>query len=312
MENTMKTTTRDEALASEVRAAMEADGLTMTKTAGLCGINKTRFSRWLSGNYEGDNSRVEEDVRRWLESRRAESEMQGMMPSAPEFVDTPSARSVTAAMSFAQMAGSIAVVYGGAGIGKTSAIRHYQDQAPNVWVVTATPVVARPGPLLQRVAQALGVRTSGALHLVEANIVDRIRDTRGLIVIDEAQHLSHAALDVIRSIHDSAGVGVVLAGNEIVYAQMTGGTRSVGFAQLFSRVAKRVRLTRPRDGDVAAILDAWGVADKETRKYALSIARRPGALRGLSQTLRLASMFGSGSINRELLRDAWTDLGGDV
>ncbi|WP_052719374.1 AAA family ATPase [Halomonas sp. HG01] len=306
----------DEALISEVRGIMEAESLSQTALSQLTGVGKARLSQWLNGVYKGNVAAVETDVRRWLESRQASAALEGQMPTAPEWVETPSARAVLSALSFAQMAEAVSVIYGGAGVGKTTTLARYRDQAPNVWVVTATPAASAPGPILARIAQVLGIRASGAVHVVEANIIERVSETRGLLVIDEAQHLTHRALDAIRSIHDAAGIGLALVGNEIVYSQLTGGSRSVGFAQLFSRVAKRVRLSRAKDADVTALLEAWGIADKESRQLCLGIGRRPGALRGLSQTLRLASMFaaatGAARPSAEHIRDAWQDLGGEA
>jgi len=294
---------------------METETLSQTALSQLTGVGKARLSQWLNGVYKGSVPTIEESIRRWLDSRQTATTLEGQMPTAPEWVETPSARAVLSALSFAQMAEAVSVVYGGAGVGKTTTLARYKQQAPNVWVVTATPAVSAPGPILTRIAQALGIRSTGAVHMVEANIIERVRETRGLLVIDEAQHLTHRALDAIRSIHDAAGIGLALVGNEIVYSQLTGGSRSVGFAQLFSRVAKRVRLSRAKDADVTALLEAWGITDKEARQLCLGIGRRPGALRGLSQTLRLASMFAAASgTNRpgvEHIRDAWKDLGGE-
>jgi DNA transposition AAA+ family ATPase len=309
------TSKHDDALIAEVRQIMETETLSQTALSQLTGVGKARLSQWLNGVYKGSVPTIEESIRRWLDSRQTATTLEGQMPTAPEWVETPSARAVLSALSFAQMAEAVSVVYGGAGVGKTTTLARYKQQSPNVWVVTATPAVSAPGPILTRIAQALGIRSTGAVHMVEANIIERVRETRGLLVIDEAQHLTHRALDAIRSIHDAAGIGLALVGNEIVYSQLTGGSRSVGFAQLFSRVAKRVRLSRAKDADVTALLEAWGITDKEARQLCLGIGRRPGALRGLSQTLRLASMFAAASgTNRpgvEHIRDAWKDLGGE-
>lgn len=306
----------DQALIAETRQAMEAEGLSQSALSQLTGVGKARLSQWLNGVYRGDVDTVEKSIRRWLDSREAATALDGQMPTAPEWVETPSARAVLSALSFAQMAGAVSVVYGGAGVGKTTALARYKRQAPNVWVVTASPAASAPGPILIRIAQALGIRASGAVHVVEANIIERVRETRGLLVIDEAQHLTHRALDAVRSIHDAAEIGLALVGNEVVYSQLTGGSRSVGFAQLFSRVAKRVRLSRAKDGDVTALLEAWGIGDQGARQLCLGIGRRPGALRGLSQTLRLASMFaaagGASRPRAEHIRDAWRDLGGEA
>jgi DNA transposition AAA+ family ATPase len=302
-------------LRAEVKAIAEADGLNLTGLSQQTGVGKTRLSQWLANKYPGDNDSIELDIRRWLESRRAAVELEGQLPAAPAWVETATARSVLGALSFSQMAEAVSVVYGGAGVGKTTTIEKYKTQAPNVWVVTASPSCSSSGPLLKRIAKQLGMRATGTVDVLEENIIERVRDTRGLLVIDEAQHLTHRALDSVRSIHDAAGIGLCLVGNEIVYSQLTGGNRAVGFAQLFSRVAKRVRLAKAKDADVLALLDAWGIKGKEARTLCLGIGRRPGALRGLSQTLRLASMFAATAGERlpgvEHIRDAWADLGGE-
>jgi DNA transposition AAA+ family ATPase len=301
-------------LINQVREIMQAEGISQATLSQLTGVHKTRLSQWLNGVYTGKTDVIEADIQRWISSRSAAAELEGTLPSAPDFVDTASAKSVMGALGFAQMAGAVSVIYGGAGVGKTSAIQQYRKQAPNVWVVTATPASSSPGSLYKRICQTLGLRTTGTMDLLESSIIERMRETRGLLIIDEAQHLTHRALDGVRSIHDASGVGLALVGNEIVYSQLTGGSRAIGFAQLFSRVAKRVRLTRPKDADIIALLDAWRIHDKAARTFCMGIGRRPGALRGLSQTLRLASMFaasGNRSLDADLIRDAWTDLGGE-
>lgn len=303
---------RNDELASQVAATMKAEGLSQAAAAQLIGVHKTRFNQWLKGSYRGDNSQVESAANRWLESRRQNEALNASLPAAPDWVETPSARAVISALGFAQMASTISVIYGGAGVGKTEAVSQYRQQSPNVWVATATPATSAPGPILTRIAQVLGIRATGAVHMIETNIIERLRDSRGLLVIDEAQHLNPRALDQIRQIAEGAGIGLALVGNEIVYTQLTGGNRSIGFAQLFSRVAKRVRLSRPKAGDIDALLDAWTISDAASRTLGHEIGKRPGALRGLSQTLRLASLFASGKPSVTHIRAAWKDLGGDV
>ena len=119
----------------------------------------------------------------------------------------------------------------------------------------------------------------------------------------------------MRALHDATGVGLALVGNEAVYARMTGGTRAAYLDRLFSRIGKRVRLTRATRDDVDAIIDAWGVDVHACRRTLHEIAARPGGLRGLTKVLRLASMFAAGaereSMSCEDIRAAWRDLGGE-
>jgi DNA transposition AAA+ family ATPase len=306
----------EQALRTQIKAAMELDGISQAKLAGELGLSYARFNQWLHCVYPGKREPIVHAVRAWLDRRIAAAELKATLPDAPEYFETPSANAAIDALSFAQIAPAVVVIYGGAGVGKTTAIRRYQSKAPNVWAVTATPNTARPGPLLSRICVELGIRPSANNARMETSIYDRVRDTRGLLVVDEAQHLCHRSLDCIRQIHDATSIGLALAGNERIYAQMTGGSRDAVYAQVFSRLAKRVRLTKPKPADVDALLSAWGVNDPDCRKFCMDIGRRPGALRGLTQTLRLARMFASQQDTREIglahVRHAWLDLGGDA
>ena len=104
-------------------------------------------------------------------------------------------------------------------------------------------------------------------------------------------------------------------GNETVYSRLTGGQRQAHFAQLFSRVGCRLRLVKPQKEDVGELLDAWNVQGR-ARDLCGKIAGQPGALRGLTKTLRLASMMAAGegasALDVEIIKAAWLDLGGDA
>ena len=110
-------------------------------------------------------------------------------------------------------------------------------------------------------------------------------------------------------------MGLTLAGNETVYAQLTGRYRAAEFAQLSSRIGKRVRLARPQLADILALLRAWRVRGKEEQALAQEIGQKPGALRGVSKVIRLASLFAAGQKERlgaKHLRLAFRDLGGEA
>jgi DNA transposition AAA+ family ATPase len=133
-----------------------------------------------------------------------------------------------------------------------------------------------------------------------------------LLIVDEAQHLKLEAVEALRAIHDSTGVGLVLSGNESVYAKLTGGTRRAEFAQLFSRVGRRLRLDRPSPGDVAAILQAWRIEGIKERELCQQIASLPGGLRGLVNVLvdaTTAAQAMGRAVDLKALRAAWSDQG---
>ena len=295
------------------RGVLAEVGLSQSRAAREIGLSGSALSQYLGGKYQGDDAAVEEKVLRWIEARAERAELAKRLPAAPEWVDTPTARRIEAGLSYAQMAGDIAVIYGGAGLGKTLTAKRYAETRPNAWVATMTPATHALGPCLERTARACGLRPSSSRAArIEADLGERLSGAHGLLIVDEAQHLGTRALEGLRSLHDATGVGLVLLGNESMYARLTGGRRAAEFAQLFSRIGKRVRLGQPTRDDVEALLSAWSVADKQTRGAALEIARRAGALRGLTKTLRLASLVAGGEkVGAGNLRSAWKNLGGE-
>lgn len=302
-------------LRGKVQALLETAELNQAQIAREAGISSAALSSWLKGTYKGDNRAVEEKLNRWLESRARSALTTATMPGAPEWVDTPTGRRVKAVLGFAQAAGDLGCIYGGAGLGKTVSIRAYADANPNVWVVTMSPAHGGVSSALEEVAETLGMRgIPGRAARLHRELVGRLRNTGGLLVIDEAQHLNMRCLEAIRAIHDATGIGLVLCGNESVFARLTGGSREATFAQLFSRLGKRLRLARPLQGDIEALADAFDVRGSEERRVLAAIANKPGALRGVVKTLRLASVFAAGKnqpLGAEHLRAAWRDLGGE-
>ena len=61
------------------------------------------------------------------------------------------------------------------------------------------------------------------------SLVDYLRGTKRLLIIDEADQLTLDALQAVRSLNDKAGIGIVLAGNNKLYQQMVSGVRGGEF-----------------------------------------------------------------------------------
>jgi DNA transposition AAA+ family ATPase len=152
-----------------------------------------------------------------------------------------------------------------------------------------TPGHAGVTAALEEVALAMGMKDlPQSPARIHREIVARVRGTGGLIVVDEAQHLGVAALDALRSIHDAAGVGLALSGNDLLYGRMTGGTRAAYLDRLFSRIGKRCAVRRATEADIEAVAKAAGGQAWEAVR---EIGRQAGALRAVVKVMRLARMM---------------------
>lgn len=304
-----------EELRVRVADFIRENGMTQDKTAKEAGMSTAALNQWLQNKYRGDNVVMEAKLTIWLSSRERRTATVQSLPIAADYVATPSGERIKAVLTYAQMAADLAVIYGGAGVGKTKATRSYAASNPNVWISTMRPDTANVASCLEEIGEAVGTKTGSRAARLSRDICRRIEGTGGLLIIDEAQALSVPAIESIRSIHDATGVGLVLCGNESVYARFTGGSRAATFAQLFSRIGKRLRLNRPSMKDVAVLADAYHVAGAAERGALFDISQKPGALRAVTKTLRLAAMFAAGQglpLALPHIMAAWKDLGGEA
>ena len=304
----------DAELREQIRTRLDGDKrLSQSALAREVGISAPTLNQWLSGKYPGDNENIDTKIKLWIEADKARRAAGGLMPSAPAFQPLPTSARVLAALAYAQMAGDIAAIYGGAGLGKTSACEQYQASNPNVWLITMTESCGGLVSALQEISDALGLGEQGGAREMSKRIRKRVRGTNGLLLIDEAQHLGVSALEEIRQIHDATGIAVALVGNEGVFSRMAGGRGAERLDRLFSRVGKRLALRQSSEADVISLVKAWGILDAKCNPTLLEVARRPGALRGLTKVLRLASMNAAAD-NRDVccedVRAAAAELGG--
>ncbi len=291
-----------EQLREQVRLRMESTGASAVDVARAIGRSDKTVSNWLSGRYQRATPDTDAALKEWLQAQAR--------PGRVEFVETPTSRRIVSALAHAQANHDMVCVYGSPGTGKTCTVNQYRDSYESAWLATITPSTAAVVPALEEVAEAVGIHdvTGGARRLSRA-IRGKVAHLDGLIIVDEAQHLSLGAIEELRSIHDATGVGIALVGNELVYAQLTGGNRAVHFAQLFSRVGLKLYLRAPSKKDVEAIVAHWKIKDPKALELLERVSKRAGALRAVHKILRLASGAGTGPITAKRIRAAMDLLG---
>lgn len=299
-----------ELLRQRVRAELEG-GVTQAAAAKEIGISSSAISQYLGGVYQGSMSRITARLENWLDTRQERRLQATTLPALPAFTTTQVARRVLSALSYAQSTADLGVIYGAAGVGKTMAAREYAHQHSNVWLVTVTPATAALGAFLERIAGVCGVRLSSRrCATMETAIINRMTESGGLLIVDEAQHLKTRTVEEARALYDASGAGLVLMGNELVYSQMHGSVRSAAFAQLFSRIGKRVHLTSVPKSDAGVLLKKFGGCTRaDTRAFLADIAGQPGALRGMLQVARLGCVLAGGrEVGVEHLERAYLNL----
>ena len=261
--------------------------LSMPALARAMGLGESTVQSWMNRTYKGSFENVAGKVRIWLNTLQANERLQAGGTRKIEFVRTGSADEHFTLMRFAQSVPTIVTITGGAGVGKTTSAEQYQRANANVWHLTLDPQLGSAYAVLDYLADELQIHETTP-HKRSRAIAQRVRDTGGLLIIDEAQHATVQALEQLRAVHDRAKVGIALIGNDTVWSRIDGGGRRAEFAQLFSRVGMQKQYAQPTKRDIADILNACEVVDGEQRRLLATIAAKPGALRQMLFTLNVA------------------------
>lgn len=275
----------------KIKELLDSGAYTQTQIAKEIGFSGGALSAYLKGNYRGDNDKLNQSLNDWLDGKNRQQEQ---FMSAPAFIETATAKQVMERLDFAKMFSKITVIHGASGLGKTKSARHYSQTHNNVWMITASPSCSTLNEILYEMALELGLndapKRAGKLSRV---LKRKLMGSKGLMIIDEADHLPYNALEEIRILQESTEIGFALIGNDKVYTRMQGGANQHHeFARLWSRIATKLSLPTVKKADIKAIATAWGLdlTDTQLMKALYEMGKSAGALRALTNYLELAGM----------------------
>ncbi|EAO0949757.1 ATPase [Salmonella enterica subsp. enterica serovar Newport] len=216
---------------TQLKDVMDAHGYSQGQVARAIGRSSATMNQYVQGKYNGDIADMEERIGHFLRRVR---EKQNALRIDERFVSTPTASKGLEVLSYAHLESEICVLYGAAGLGKTMILKEYARRDSNVIFIEADPgFTART--LLEELCGRLRLSKNGNIHALIEVCVEKLKDSGRLLVIDEAELLPYRALEVIRRLHDKAGIGVVLAGMPRLIVNLKG--KRGEYAQLYSRVA---------------------------------------------------------------------------
>lgn len=207
--------------------------------------------------------------------------MNGMKTAHTQTVDD-----IIMAISFAEAAGDISLIYGDAGLGKTISLKEYVSLHPDVIYVELKDCDKSTKGVCEKILSCIGKEKRGVDRLLVDTITNYLLNNPTLIIIDEAQHLSIRALENLRAINDSTETGIVLCGNPTVYDRMHGRGQA-HFAQLYSRIGIRRHVIEPTLEDITEIFQPYSL-DKESLLYLHKLALQRGGIRNCVKVLNIA------------------------
>lgn len=283
--------------------------MTKVEVARRIGMPEGTFSQWFSGKYAGRLENQNRVVAKWLEAVDDAEELSGSIPKSPSFLTTRTSIEIMETLTWAQATCDMVMITLNAGMGKTETCRHYCNTRANAYLSTMSPHTKTVHGMLVELASELDVQVHNPAKLTRA-IGKRLERAGGgtLLIIDEAQNLVDDAINQLRHFVDNNRCGVALVGNSEIYGRFAKRTDGPSYAQLKSRLGKRLKRDKPRAEDLQAFIQAWGITDQDSVNLLTGIGLKGGALRQIDKTMKLAFMVASGRgepVSIEHIRAAW-------
>lgn len=236
----------------ELDRLIDDGDLSATATARSIGISGGALSKIRKGEYGADSGNMHKKIREYLQLQRERREI---LPKAP-FVDILVARKVRDACRMAHVERQIVVLAGPSGIGKTMALKKYYFENKSCMYMAAN-AACRMHTTMYRVAMMSGASVRGNAAMLAEYIIAALKGTNKMLIVDEADHLNFNAFEMLRYIHDEAGIGIILSGWEEMLHEITGrGTGEGKYSRLYTRCGAVVWLKPLSKKDAGLIIRA--------------------------------------------------------
>jgi DNA transposition AAA+ family ATPase len=309
-----------EALRAEI-ASIRNGGVVQAQIAREADVAEATLSQYLAGTYKSEPGRTNTaaSLSRWLSAREKAAAMRKSLPVAPEFRPLRASKGILATLSYARETGRLVVIAGSPGTGKTATARQFAAATPRTWYAPMDPSTGGVPTMLLEVLAAMGdLEARGTPQVLVRKVCQRAMEAKGLLIVDEAQHISAQAIETLRAINDRIRLGIVLMGNETAHQRIGATGVKVEFAQVSSRIAQRRYIATPDPRDAAELTRAWAEVNREEISdaevaFCQTIAAKPGGLRNIEMTMEGALIAARGSgepLGLAHLQSAFAQLSG--
>lgn len=294
------------------------DHLAVTKTsiaalaAEIPGYSRTTISRYLAGKYDGDIGAIETLLADWLAKHTGEEVSVPDRPSKtgtkPDFFESRDAEKVIGMCQSCQEFVGLGIVVARSGYGKTYTLRQYA-KLPRVAYIECDDTMSSRD-LVEAIEKSLGIPSGyGTIWRRVNGIRDFFNTNKGyLLVIDEADKLvskyTQKKMEILRAIFDQSDVGLVIAGEPKLEAQI-----KTYLARMANRVDFYVSLKGLQPSEVEQYLAGFNVTPEAMVEFkARACNMQTGCFRLLDRTLsnvlRILQERGQDTVTVKIIEEA--------
>lgn len=267
-------------IAQELINYIKQTGISQGAVARGIGKSTAVVNQYLQNKYAGDIKAIDALVSAWLMKQR---ERARDVQSQLIYTYTPTACRIRDVLRLAHLEGETVVLFGQAGLGKTSGLKAYAAENPDSILIESDPTFTAK-VLLASLAVKLGAESTGSLHQISEGVISKLAGSGRIILVDEAENLPLRALECLRRIHDRTGVGLVLAGMPRLLVNLRG--RHGELKQLYSRVAFKLDLGDVLPDDELKAIAIESIKELDAAAAAELVAASNGNTRRLAKMVR--------------------------
>jgi hypothetical protein len=278
--------------------------VTQASVAKVMDVNEGRFSSFLHRKSHGDEAEM---MRKCIEFLNIRMQRNSLKKFDLKFSRTSHSQRILGVCNLVQVTRMMAIVYGPAGMGKTLTLKKFASSNTNVYYISAYHSI-NLYDMMKRIQIELKIGGKGLAGDRLQEIIEYMRGTDKVLLLDEFQHCTLRTLEAIRAIHDDAQIGIILSSSKELMERMTGKRRG-DYDQIFSRITYKVELfPEVEKNDVKAILDNSEIKyDEKMLNFLYAQSRQHGhfrTLRNIIQNACILSITQQKKIDFEMLKEA--------
>ncbi len=275
----------------------------MNAAASMMDMSPAQLSQFLNNKYKGDlertSFRISNYIKDVLERKKYSSEHVFIR-------NLTNTEMVLNVVRLTHLQRSIGLITGKSGLGKTSALKSYAEEHQEVLFIEVDTAYS-PKELLSELHEMCGYNGKGHLNLLKKDIISKLKNSGRLLIIDQAEYLQDKALDLLRSIHDKAGVGLLLSG----LPRLLNNIKGVGgvHEQIYTRIGAFLELKPLTDADITKLVFSYGEGFAGLERDFIELCRRNArVLTILARESRRIALNKGVTVNQDIIRTAFNQL----
>lgn len=279
--------------------AADDSELNQSAVARGTGVSPTAISQFLGGKYTGDNRKLAQKIQSYLQRQ---DERASYTEIFEKTLDTNAVMRILQTARICHIQREIGVATGPAGAGKTRGVKLYAQQNPDAIFIEVLPYYSAKY-VMRDIHRQLGFNGKGTIIELSDQVIEKLKGSGRLLIIDEAEHLPYKALELVRRLHDLAGIGILLVGMTQLINNLKGDQDQ--FRQLYSRVGIHTIIPDLKeDEDVQKLVSSALPNSNGLWQDFANVTRNARSLGKLVKQARQIAASSGESVNTTHIRDA--------